>query len=85
MSEEELRRFLIYLLKNNKVYYLEMSGSYQEYCDKKELDAQLEVLKNDTEILKGYNDNNPKSYLNNFGRMNSSEVEANDGRYRSIL
>lgn len=39
--DEKLRKYLIYLLKNNKIYYINKIGEYEEYSDKQRLELEI--------------------------------------------
>lgn len=53
--DENLRRYLIYMLKSNKIYYINKIGEYEQYSDKERLQQEIEEIENKISELKRLN------------------------------
>ena len=84
MSDEELRQLLIYMLKNYKVYYLEMSGRYQEYLDDEKLFKKREEAFKKIEDSRNIRNNEDYIFVNNYCTTESYNVEIPNINYQSI-
>ena len=53
--DENLRKFLIYMLKNNKIYYINKIGEYEQYSDKERLEQEINEIENKINELRWRN------------------------------
>ena len=84
MGDEELRQFLIHILKNYKVYYLEMSGRYQEYLEEEELFKKREEAFKRIEDSRNIRNNEDYIFVNNYCTTETYNVEIPNINYQSI-
>lgn len=84
MSDEELRQFLIYMLKNYKVYYLEMSGRLQEYLNADELSKKQEEAYNKVLNSKKLKNGDDYIFVNNYGKVETYNLEIPNYNYKTV-
>ena len=85
MNNEEFRKLLIYILKNYKIFYLDISGKYEEYYELDKYYKQLEsVYKDYNNIIKNMQNDNYR-FINSYGKINEYSIEMPNVNYTALL
>lgn len=85
MSDEEFRRFLIYILNNYKIYYQDISGKYQEYIQLEKLCKEMDEVISKIDKITQREKNDNYKYINTYGKDDFYNIEIPNINYKSML
>lgn len=85
MNDENFRKLLIYLLKNYKIYYQDVTGKYQEYYEIDKYTNEMLKSLSDIKNVMSEKKNDNYRYINSYGKINAHDIEIPNINYKALL